>query len=328
MELNSLSLIAAARGGREDMVRLCLLQYPQEFDPIHESLLIIATRDNNMSLVKLLLKVAGYTSDMKWEIDDKTPFISAANQEIPAPDNPLLARNNISVQTTDCDGKSPFIYSASHGNVKMMKMLLGTGEVDVDSQDRIGRTPLSYAAEEAGKQAVEFLLSLDAVDPGLGDYYRATPLHYAARYGDVVVMKLLLNTGKADVNSLSLEGRTPLSYAAGEARKRAVKLLLSFDADPGLSDYSGMTPLHYAAQCGDVAVMKVLLNTGKVDVNSLDKEGQTPLSLATQIQRNRKEAAVQFLMYRDQELQWSKAVAFRCKERCCRVVKRLLKWIR
>ncbi|KAJ5931831.1 hypothetical protein N7516_006320 [Penicillium verrucosum] len=196
VELTSLSLIAAARGGYEDMVMLCLLQYPQQFDPDHESLLVIATRDNNMRLVQFLLKVAGLIPHMKWEIDGKTSFVSAANQEILAPDHPLLARNNISVKATDYDGKSPFIYSASHGNVEMMKLLFSTGEVNVDSPDRLGRTPLSYAAEQAGGQAVKFLLSLDAVNPRLKDYYGMTPLHYAAEFGDdVAVMKVLLILG-------------------------------------------------------------------------------------------------------------------------------------
>ncbi|KAJ5705230.1 hypothetical protein N7536_000919 [Penicillium majusculum] len=125
VELNSLGLIAAARGGREDMVRLCLLQYPQKFDPVHESILVIAARENNTKLVKLLLEVTTHTSDMKWEIDGKTPFISATNQEIPAPDNPLLVRNNIDINASTYSEGSAFHHSIMHDNVEMMKMILG-----------------------------------------------------------------------------------------------------------------------------------------------------------------------------------------------------------
>lgn len=137
------------------------------------------------------------------------------------------------------------------------------------------------------------------------------------------------DTGEAGVDSPDGHGQTPLSYAAGMGSKRAVKFLLSFDAvNPNSKDNRGLTPLHHAVRYGHVAVMKLLLNTGSVDVNSLDIEGRTPLALTTELYGNTKEEAVQFLIPRNQKWQRPKAVAFRCKRRCCRVVRKLLKWIR
>jgi ankyrin repeat protein len=42
----------------------------------------------------------------------------------------------------------------------------------------------------------------------------------------------------------------------------------------------GRTPLSRAAGNGNEAVVKLLLDTGKVDVDSMDTYGQTPLSRA------------------------------------------------
>ncbi|KAF7181194.1 hypothetical protein CNMCM7691_000323 [Aspergillus felis] len=69
----------------------------------------------------------------------------------------------------------------------------------------------------------------------------------------------------------------------------AVKLLLEtgkVDVDSMDSEY-GRTPLSWAAQNGREAVVKLLLETGKADVNSKDKSGRTPLSWAAQNGANR-----------------------------------------
>ena len=60
-----------------------------------------------------------------------------------------------------------------------------------------------------------------------------------------------------------------------------VKLLLDTGkVDVNSKDNYGRTPLLFAASRGREAVVKLLVDTGKVDVNSKDAYGQTPLSLA------------------------------------------------
>lgn len=76
-----------------------------------------------------------------------------------------------------------------------------------------------------------------------------------------------------------------------------MKLLLSLvEAKPVLKDYHGRTPLHYTTLRGDMAVIKVLLDTGKVDVDSPDFEGLTPLSIVTDIRGYKNKEAAQFLL--------------------------------
>jgi len=76
--------------------------------------------------------------------------------------------------------------------------------------------------------------------------------------------------------------------------KGVVKLLLKTGkVDVDSKDMYGQTPLWWAARNGHEAVVKLLLETGKVDVDSKDKEGQTPLRWAAE---NGHEAVVKLLL--------------------------------
>jgi hypothetical protein len=85
-----------------------------------------------------------------------------------------------------------------------------------------------------------------------------------------------------------------LSLAAFNGHDAAVKLLLEtgkVDADS--KDGSGRTPLRWAALNGHEAVVKRLLETGKVDADSKDRYGWTPLWWAAE---NGHEAVVKLLL--------------------------------
>ncbi|KAL8296144.1 hypothetical protein RB600_001571 [Gaeumannomyces tritici] len=87
---------------------------------------------------------------------------------------------------------------------------------------------------------------------------------------------------------------TNLIIASHFGHEAVVKLLLDtgkVDADS--KDNNGRTPLWWAAADGHEAVVKLLLATGKVDVDSKDKYGRTPLSWAA---ANGHEAVVKLLL--------------------------------
>ncbi|KAM0867377.1 hypothetical protein ACQ4PT_041995 [Festuca glaucescens] len=136
---------------------------------------------------------------------------------------------------------------------------------------------------------------------------RLGPLHFAAWCGKLDMCRFLIKDLHLDVNADADHGSSPLLFAAcGRAPKEAVRLLLDRGANPNIAckkgytvlhviatltkrDSSGVaeillsrganvdamcelgTPLHYAAECGNVQMLDMLLqyqaNAG-ADVNA------------------------------------------------------------
>ena len=105
-----------------------------------------------------------------------------------------------------------------------------------------------------------------------------TGLHLAAYFGIYDTVRELLSTNDPDPNDSF--GQTPLSWAAVRGHEAIVKLLLEtnmVNIDSKDSKYS-RTPLLWAAESGHEAVVKLLLETNKVNIDSKDSRyGRTPL---------------------------------------------------
>jgi ankyrin repeat protein len=125
--------------------------------------------------------------------------------------------------------------------------------------------------------------------------------------GQTTIAQLLINNG-ANVNAQNKDGNTPLHKASEHGNTEVAKLLIENGANVNAQDKNGLTPLHVAIRYfTEIALL--LINKGaslfaktikglhpldlaqgestkillqKVDVNTHDQDGHTPLHYASQ----------------------------------------------
>ena len=121
-------------------------------------------------------------------------------------------------------------------------------------------------------------------------------LHCASFFRITEVVATLIERGCYDINEEDFSGCTPLAWAACNGHEGVVKILLGREeVVPDKPDNYGKTPLLLAALFGHEGVVKMLLEREEVDPNKPDRWGETPLSFAA---RNGHEGVAKVLLGR------------------------------
>ena len=185
--------------------------------------------------------------------------------------------------------------SGKTNSIAQLKNLIQTWDVghllEDAGEDQKARTMFQEAAKCYGTIFRKDQVDAPEMQNGM------TLLAWAAARGDKDVIELLLagrGEVELDVNMRDMQGRTPLSHAAGYGQEAIVKLLLDTSKiEVDSNDRNVWTPLTWAAKNGHEDIVKVLLGTGKVDTDLKDRDGWTPLTWAA---RNGHEAVVKVLL--------------------------------
>ncbi|KAG0136123.1 ankyrin repeat-containing domain protein [Tuber indicum] len=184
-------------------------------------------------------------------------------------------------------GQTPLAIAAETGNLGAVEALLESARVDVNARDIWDRTPLWLAAWKGHADVVRTLLRRRDIDANPQQSNKdlnghETPLAIACRYGHVSVVQELLVDEKVDVNSCDDAGFTPVHLSVTNSCSDILRLLLSHSSVDALIPFaSGRTPLHTAAELGNLDAFTQLLRLPKItNPNIPAADNWTPLGLA------------------------------------------------
>lgn len=180
------------------------------------------------------------------------------------------------------------------GNKDEVLRLIELG-ININKKNELGETALMLACQRWDTSIVELLLNSGA-NINQSNRYDQTPLILATQVNynnNSEIIKLLINKG-ADVDIEDVFGETALTIASKYYSVEIVELL--FKSQKDIAKKSGLLNkmLFNAVDRSYKELIQLLLDLG-ADINSLDKEGNTPLINAV-TQKSEKKEFINFLI--------------------------------
>ncbi|MHB9147113.1 MAG: ankyrin repeat domain-containing protein [Candidatus Amoebophilus sp.] len=149
------------------------------------------------------------------------------------------------------------------------------GEQTIKKEDKVTTSPPSlHMAARSGDLATARSLLLQGFYINASDKFGWTPLHLAASKGHTEMLRLLLEQG-ANLYAADYNGMAALHFACFNGHEQATNLLLQI-TDVNTQDKDGYTPLFLATRSGIISIVEALIGRG-ANVNAQNKLGNTPL---------------------------------------------------
>ncbi|MBB4800960.1 ankyrin repeat protein [Flavobacterium nitrogenifigens] len=164
-----------------------------------------------------------------------------------------------------------------------IKILIENG-VDINEKNVVGTTPLMYAVKRNKKEYIPILLE-NGADPNETDNQENSSFYYAVgEQFSIPMYELLAESSSADFNSINKDGRTLLTefirmMSDSENDLNSLQRLLSDGADLNhAAQYYGnpKSGIDYIAEKKS-GILKSALDSGSIDVNEQDNQGNTIL---------------------------------------------------
>ena len=180
------------------------------------------------------------------------------------------------------DDITPLMHAVLHERVDVIECLIEHG-CDINFQNNNGWTSLHYACfrKDGTRDIIERLIS-NGASGLLKDDLGNTALHYAATsVEDVNIIHQLLIV--SDPNSLNNAGMNTFMVSCNIWNKniRIISALSNITHDINLQNIYGLTAIHYCCYFKHYEAIKLLLSFG-ADPFIQDNEGRTPYGLANE----------------------------------------------
>ncbi|EGD94621.1 hypothetical protein TESG_02130 [Trichophyton tonsurans CBS 112818] len=182
-------------------------------------------------------------------------------------------------------GQTAIQNAALGGHIEVVRHLLNIKGIKLRYANDLGSV-LDYAIRGGSIPMVKLLLADSRIKPNIKSTKRSAPIHHAADTGNPDVVKLLLADKRVDPNLRGGIRRTALHIAVRKGHHAVQKLLVKY-SDVDLNAKAGplaRTPLLEALKApietSPADSLRILLSSGRVDIEMCDNRLNSALSLA------------------------------------------------
>ncbi|GLC46083.1 hypothetical protein PLESTM_001823500 [Pleodorina starrii] len=305
------AILGLARDNKADELRKLVSEGDVHVDAANEfgqTALHVASLWGNQDAIKVLIELGANVNITNSRGSTPLHFAASAKRD-PLTVCQLLLDAGADTEAVDMMGRQPYemavseevrsrlggpdarIFTyASEGNAEGLRALLAEGAAAG------GAAAAAAAAGGEGKDEEDKAISLRVVDSD-----GCTPLNLAIAAESLDTVKVILDHDPAMINYPDMSGSTPLHAAVEAGNLDVLRHLLERQPPPEMnvqnmnaSEYAqgnwmlggetlepfDKTPLHMAVEVGDAEAVRVLLGTGRCNVNLLDFDKASPLHLA------------------------------------------------
>ncbi|GBN68931.1 Ankyrin-2 [Araneus ventricosus] len=262
----------------------------------------MASARGHVEVVKTLLAAKDIDANLVDKKYEFSPLITASKGNQAEVVKILLNTPEVEINKTDAGGKSALHQAASSGHEETVQILLKDRRISVNLKDSLhGHTALHLATDFHHNEVVRALLNHPDIDVNVEDMYGQTALHTSAYHGNVKVVEMLLESG-IDVNIKTKNGSTAVYLAGKQKNATIVKIITehiqlrkvlrsrqrvkSIQVSEDSIGYYEILPVNEelleAAQSGDSEKVNYLMKQPGIEVNTVDRNGNTPLHLAAE----------------------------------------------
>ncbi|RAL50738.1 hypothetical protein DM860_015885 [Cuscuta australis] len=243
-----------------------------------------AARAGNVGKVMEVVQRLGAAEAASQNQEGETALYAAAENGHAAVVRELLKHIDFdTASAVSNNGYDAFHVAAKQGHLEVLKELLSVFPNLVMTTDSSNSTALHTAAAQGHVDVVDLLLDTDSNLAKIARNNGKTALHTAARMGHLQVVRSLL--GKDDPTGISFrtdkKGQTALHMATkGQNTDILLELIKPDPKLLSLGDNKGNTPLHIATKKGRAQIVQCLLSVEGINVNAVNKAGETALDMA------------------------------------------------
>ena len=190
----------------------------------------------------------------------------------------LLEKKSMNFKEVNNVKTTPLMFAARAGRLENVRFLLQNDRSLPAYKNKQGYSALHFAAEQGHADIIKALVDagVKANQPGPD---RKTILHIAVVHDNLALVKFLVEELGLKVTVKDKFKRTPLALACKNGCMKIASYLLQQGSEFDCPDSSGNTPIHYACAYGYPEIIDLLLRAG-ASPNSLNSWNYTPTAIA------------------------------------------------